>query len=178
LELIETCLLDSSLMPFLQAAGYSNYLLEGRERLTIELYDSEKLRHQNSSGFLLFVKPMSQNAFRKALMDSKVNAISLDDTNVRLVRREILNLLRIHRKPLEILLNSSSSLTISNSIGWGRKWIDTMFFSSCATTISEIWSPLVKMNYLVVHGATEVEALSWVFHSPRRFILLAHSNTS
>lgn len=119
---------------------------------------------------LKFVKPLSAEAFRAALMDHLVFALTIDESNVRLVRREVLSLARIHNKPIELLLNHSSSRTISTAIKWGRRWVHTIFFSSCASKMSEVWPPLVKVNFLVVHGATEAEALSWVFHSPLKVL--------
>ncbi len=47
---------------------------------------------------------------------------------------------------------------------------------SYSVDINEIWTPISKLNYLVIHGADEEEALRWIYDNPLKLLIHASSN--
>ncbi|NON62997.1 MULTISPECIES: hypothetical protein [Acidianus] len=143
--------------------------IKGRNsRLTFTAKNRQQIFEnvKRSSGFRLRVcKPLTKDALRYAIINDSIDFISIDDSNFFLLKKSMLNLIRQKTKPVEISLSSSSNV-IFKAIRFGYKWIDNLVFSSCAKDFNELWPPLSKINYLIIHGADEEMALYWTYVTP------------
>lgn len=173
--LIETCVYNRSLENYLYLVGYTKFIQEGNQgdlrRVTIftnnksELF--KKIGFLTSKKTFIFCKTNDPETLRTCIKLPKISGIVLDSTNINLFRKKtILNMIRDHDKIVDVWLPFSSSYVINKVIIWGYKWINNILFSSCATKFNEIWSPLSKINYLVIHGADEELATYWITISP------------
>ncbi|WP_338601159.1 RNase P subunit p30 [Sulfolobus tengchongensis] len=175
---IESCILNSKLFPFARKLGYNLIFSEdglaGIRRVTLVVENSGQLkkllkRSFFSNNVLIFVKPLSIDALRYAIINKKVHAIILSDDNSRIFRKSMLNLLRSHNKFVEVSLKSSSGL-IHNAVIYGYKWIPNIIFSSYAKDFNEIWNPISKISYLTIAGADEEEAYKFVILNPIKLL--------
>ncbi|BDC19310.1 RNase P subunit p30 [Acidianus sp. HS-5] len=184
---IEPCILNYKVKHFLKRAGYDNAFIEGKpvdnadiSRVTIISRDKDSLFNNiklYKKSKLIFCKPMTEEILRICITYNKVNAITVDNTNFRLFRRKAtLNLIRFHDKVVEVVLPHSSSYVIYKFVIWGYRWIRNILFSSCAKDFNEIWNPLSKINYLILHGADYEMATYWIFKSPQVLLNNVRSN--
>lgn len=184
--LIETCVYNKDLEKYLHIAGYTKFLEEGNKselrRTTIYTNNKsdllKKIRSIEHKGrFFIFCKTNNAEVLRTCIKLSEVSGIVLDSTNINLFKKKtILNMIREYDKIVDVWLPYSSSFVISKIAIWGYKWINNIVFSSCAKKLNEIWSPLSKINYLVVHGADEELATYWITISPQVLISNASNN--
>lgn len=184
--LIEPCILNFKIKHFLKKAGYDEAFIESEDsnsrisRITIVTKDKNTLFNNiklYTGNKLIFCKPLTEEILRICISYNKVNAITVDNVNFHLFkRRATLNLIRLHDKTIEVILPYSSSYIIYKFIIWGYKWIRNILFSSCAKDFNEIWNPLSKVNYLILHGADYEMATYWVFKSPQVFLNNVSSN--
>ncbi|QKQ99903.1 hypothetical protein GWK48_05515 [Metallosphaera tengchongensis] len=180
--LVETCLFNIDIKGVLDSLGYNAYLLESKVKvkdITLNdvrmrktfLHEREFNRYfSKNSNTIYFVKPSSRSAIIKALNDPRVNGISVDNSNYKLVKKNLLNLSISNKKYLEIILNSSSSEVIRRAIEWGYRGARTIF-SICVEKVSDIWSPLSVFNYLILHGASPSYVASWLFTYPSELFI-------
>lgn len=174
--LIETCVLDHRLNTILKTVGYDNFIsedgLEGYRRISITAKNSKSIINflkSNPKG-LVFVKPLSVDALKYSILNERVSAIILSYENLHFFKKTMLNLIRQYEKPVEVQLRNFNSLVLRKLILWSYKWISTPLISSCAKTLEEIWTPLAKIDLLVVHGAEEEDAIEWIYFSPQKLI--------
>uniref|UniRef100_A0A2U9IU94 RNase P subunit p30 n=1 Tax=Metallosphaera hakonensis JCM 8857 = DSM 7519 TaxID=1293036 RepID=A0A2U9IU94_9CREN len=168
---METCIRDPSLIDPLNKIGYTKFIVEFdpviekvevrlRRRLTFRgSLESKRLLQRDD--VINFLKPLERAQLIKALNDKKVHGISIDKNNFHLLKKNLLNLVNIKEKYIEINLNNSTSQVIRRAIEWGHKGTKIVF-SSCASKISEIWPPLSLFNYLVLHGASIPDIITWI----------------
>ncbi|EWG07290.1 MAG: RNAse P subunit p30 [Candidatus Aramenus sulfurataquae] len=181
--LVETCIKNPALFPILKKIGYSEGILEEVNsqsrwrRVTIPFSDPEGFRRRASSfekNVLVFAKPLNRQALRYALSQERVIAITIDNDNwMLLTRRASLNMIRQQGKLVEVYMSASSGI-IFKVIPLAYKWFNVVF-SSCASDMTQLWPPLSKVNYLVIHGADEEEAIRWVYDNPSKLLLYASS---
>lgn len=174
--LVETCVINSSLFPYLEKCGYTYFLSEdgllGYKRITIKARNFKSVINflkSNPRGFV-FVEPLSVDALKYAILDERITGIVLSPQNLHVFKKTMLNLIRQYDKPVEVQLKNFSSLVLRKFIIWSYKWIMTPIVSSCAEKFNEIWSPISKISLLVVHGADEEEAIHWIYFSPQKLL--------
>ncbi|AAK41036.1 RNase P subunit p30 [Saccharolobus solfataricus] len=176
--IVESCILNSKLFPYAKRLGYNTIFSEdglvGIKRVTIKVENGNQLKKAFKKQFvskevLVFVKPLSIDALKYAVINKRVNAVVLDDDNIRIFKKSMLNLLRSYGKFVEISLKSSSGL-LYNAILFAYKWIPNIIFSSYASSFDEIWSPISKISYLTVLGADEEEAYKFVIINPIKLL--------
>ena len=164
--------------------GYDEVLTEDRSgkfsRVTIEANSwkevAENVR-KISGNTLVFVKPLSSEVLRYSLRNPRVNCIVIERKNSHIFgKKSSLNLIRQYKKPVEIQLKNLEIDVIYKVISWS-KWIEYPFLSSCASKFNELWSPLSKFSLLVSLGASESEALKWIYISPLRVLSKNDSDT-
>ncbi|MEM4080420.1 MAG: hypothetical protein QXY37_03770 [Metallosphaera sp.] len=157
----------------MKSLGFSRFVLEysaaseaGEDiRIRRTFYSGVSNPSRTSTNEILFFKPSSRENLVKALNDYRIHGISLDRTNYHLLKKNLLHLIKIKNKFIEIRLNESSSELIRRSIEWGYNNIKIVF-SSCASTISDVWPPLSLFNYLLIHGASSSRAIVWISRYP------------
>lgn len=180
--LVETCVKKSDLLYVLRRIGYSEGILEGTgsnkwKRATVSFSEPESFREKLASikrDVLIFAKPLNRQALRYALSQERVIAITIDEDNWKLLnRKSSLNMLRQQGKFVEVPMMASSGV-IFRVIRLAYKWFDVVF-SSCASELTQLWPPLSKVNYLVIHGADEEEAIRWVYDNPNKLLLSTSS---
>jgi len=176
--LVETCVKTIELREYAKKLGYDEVLSEdkydSRYRLSLELSSKEEIakyiRKIKDNKVILFVKPLSFEAFKYSLQSPKVAALILDRKNIGLIgRKGSLNLIRQAKKPVEVQLKNLEVDVIYKVIQW-NKWIEYPILSSCASKFNEIWSPLSKFSLLVTLGANESDALKWIYNNPTLLI--------
>ncbi|ACP48538.1 RNase P subunit p30 [Sulfolobus islandicus Y.N.15.51] len=175
---VESCILNSRLFPYVKRLGYNMVFSEdglvGIKRVTIKAENGNQLKKMLKKPFierdvLVFVKPLSIDALKYAIINKRVNAVILADDNMRIFKKSMLNLLRYYDKFVEVSLKSSSGL-LYNAIVFAYKWIPNIIFSSYASDFNEIWSPISKISYLTVLGADEEEAYKFVILNPIKLL--------
>lgn len=178
---IEPCIRRQELLNYLKVAGYDVGILEERgrdssihvkKRYTLAKNDIKNFRNvlKKDKNLILFSKPYDIESLKFSILESNIKAISIDDSNIRVFRKAMLNLININNKILEISLKSSS-FVINRVISWGYRWSFPMIFSSYANDFNEIWPVLSKIDYLIVHGASETMAYRWVLIEPFKLFL-------
>lgn len=174
---IESCILNSKLLPYAEKLGYNLVFSEdgvaGIKRVTLKGINTNYLKKQinrlKSKNVLIFIKPLTLDSLKYAIVNKGVNAIVLDDDNVRIFKKTMLNLIRINDKFVEIPLKSSIN-TIYFGITIAYKWAPNIIFSSCANEFNELWSPISKIDYLTVLGADEEEVYKFVLFNPMKLL--------
>lgn len=174
--LIETCVLNSKIFNVLKIVGYDYFLSEdglmGQKRVTIVAKNSKSIVNflKSDPKALVFVKPLSIDALKYAIISNRVSAVVLSSENLHIFKKTMLNLIRQYDKPVEVQLRNFNSFVLRKIIVWSYKWIAYPLFSSCAGNFDEIWPPLSKINLLVIHGADEEEAIKWIYFSPQKLL--------
>lgn len=166
--------------------GYTKFIEEGNKegelkRATIitnnktELFkEVNKLKYRR---IFIFCKTNNAEVLRTCIKLDEISGIVLDSSNINLFKKKtILNMIREYNKLIDVWLPNSSSYVISKAVVWGYRWINNIVFSSCAKKFNELWSPLSKINYLVIHGADEELATYWVVISPQVLVSNASNN--
>ncbi|AWR97268.2 RNase P p30-like protein [Acidianus sulfidivorans JP7] len=183
--LIETCIRNPKLSKYVHLLGYKKYIQEGNEgeirRTTIYATTKQEFINKlNSIKFtksLIFCKSNNAEVIRECIKTKNVSAIVLDSSNINIIRKKtILNMIRFNNKIIDVWLPFSSSYVISKVVIWGYKWFNNILFSSCASKFNEIWNPISKINFLVIHGADEELATYWIYISPMVLIRNASNN--
>jgi ribonuclease P/MRP protein subunit RPP1 len=183
--LIETCIRNHELLPVLKKVGYSVSFLDEDSQYSYK-YLRKTIIASNLKDFrnsvnlvnkkrMIFLKPLSKEVLRYGIISNKVIGIVIDDSNFKILRKSALNLLRQYNKFVEIPLPNSSSYLLYRIIPLSYKWFNVIF-SSYSRDLNEIWTPISKLNYLVIHGADEEEALRWIYDNPLK--LLIHVSNS
>lgn len=181
--LIEPCIKNEKISYLARKVGYDILFIENGfplSRITIPLrHSSNFLKNVNNykNYDLIVVKPLSIEALRVSILSKAIHMIHIDNDNFYLMRKSMLNLIKIKNKFIEINLNSSSSYIIYKSILWGYKWIKNLIFSLCAKETYELWSPSSKLSYIIIHGADEEMAMKWVFINPQLLLYHVTRNT-
>jgi len=184
LQVIEACIYSDKLFSILRKIGYDIGILEdakeGLSRKTIVTNDIKLLSNllRSRTGFkgIIVVKPMSLQVLRYSIISKKVNMVQFDNENIYLLKRTMINLLKIYDKFIEINLNNISSLNLIKIIG-NSKINKNIILSSCAREYYELWPPLSKLNFVTIHGIPEELGLQWVFLNPIRLIISASRDT-
>ncbi|BDB97677.1 RNase P subunit p30 [Saccharolobus caldissimus] len=174
---IESCILNSNLFPYAKKIGYNLVFSEdglvGIKRVTFSVENGNHLKKIlkgiSREHILVFVKPLSIDSLKYAIINKRVNAIVLDDENSKIFRKTMLNLIRTHNKFVEVPLKSSKAL-IYKAILFSYKWIPNVIFSSYAKNFNELWNPISKISYLTILGADEEEAYKFVILNPIRLL--------
>ncbi|BBG24421.1 hypothetical protein [Sulfuracidifex tepidarius] len=178
---IEPYIRRQELLSYLKIAGYNAGIVEERgknipdhvkRRYTLMKNDIKNFRNilKRDKNIILFSKPHDIDTLRFSILESDIKAISIDDSNIRIFRKAMLNLININNKILEISLKSSS-FVINRAISWGYRWSFPMIFSSYANEFNELWPVLSKIDYLILHGASETMAYRWVLIEPFKLFL-------
>ncbi|MEM3269498.1 MAG: RNase P subunit p30, partial [Saccharolobus sp.] len=102
--MIESCILNSKLLPYAEKLGYNLVFSEdgvaGIKRVTLKGINTNYLKKQinrlKSKNVLIFIKPLTLDSLKYAIVNKGVNAIVLDDDNVRIFKKTMLNLIRIN----------------------------------------------------------------------------------
>ncbi len=171
---IEPCIRRPDLINYLKISGYGVGILEGYnnveydgpKRITLERKEIKNFKlKKNKEEFIVFAKPYDTETLRFSAIKPEIKGITVDDSNIRIFRKAMLNLLSINNKIVDVSLKSSS-FVISRVIAWGVRWDLSIVFSSNASYFNEIWPILSKINYLVVHGAPLTMAYRWVLIEP------------
>ncbi|MCY0849191.1 RNase P p30-like protein [Sulfuracidifex metallicus] len=171
---IEPCIMKPDLQRYLNVLGYSSGLVEAKTsssskftRYTLHKGEIKNFRNvmQKNRNTILFSKPYDIETLRFSVLTSEISGITVDDSNIKIFRKAMLNLINYNKKIVEISLKSSS-FVISRAISWGYKWSFPLIFSSFAQEFNEIWPLVSKINYLIVHGASQVQAYKWVLNEP------------
>lgn len=181
--LVETCLRNEALIPILKKIGYSSFLIEGggavatigRITLTAEKYPHGEIDKAFSRGHLVFFRPNSRDSLIKVINDERVCCVVLDNTNLHLYKRPLVRLMVRKGKFVEVWLRSSSHEVVRRAIELGNRGLKTVF-SSCPSKISEVWSPISKLNYLLILGASSPLALTWIYSFPLELYRNASAN--
>jgi len=174
--LVEPCVLNSKLFNILKIVGYDYFFSEdgliGQKRITIIAKNSRSITNflKTNPKALVFVKPLSIDALKYAIINDKVSSIILSSDNLHLFKKTMLSLIRQYDKPVEVQLHNFNSFVLRKIITWSYRWIMYPLFSSCANNFDEIWPPLAKIDLLVTHGADEEEAIKWIYFSPQKLI--------
>ncbi|AAY80007.1 RNase P p30-like protein [Sulfolobus acidocaldarius] len=174
--LVEPCVLNSDLFPFLKRLGYDYFLSEdGKQslrRFTIVCNNTKALYNalKSTPKATIFVKPLSLDALKSAIIDHRVNAIILGRDNLSLFKKTMLSLISQYNKFVEVRLNEVTFDVIYRLITWSSRWIRFPLISSCAAKFNEVWSPYSKISLLTSLGASESDALNWVCNTPLELI--------
>lgn len=183
--LIETCIKNYDLLPVLKKVGYNITFLEDNFQYSYKYLRktiiASNLKEFNNSiaaikkKRMIFLKPLSKDVLRYGIINSKISGIIIDNSNFKIIKKTSLNLLRQYNKFVEVPLPTSSSYLIYKIIPLAYKWFNVVF-SSYSQDINEIWTPISKLNYLVIHGADEEEALRWIYENPLKLLIYASNN--
>lgn len=163
------------LVPTLKEIGYSRFLLEGgigkaglmnRITLTAGKYPYDEINKVVGRYRLILIRPTSRDCLVKAINDERICCLVFDNMNYYLYKESLARLLMRKGKLVEVWLHSSSHEAVRRAIKLGSRGVK-LVFSSCPSRLSEVWTPISKLNYLVVLGAPTQLGIVWLFSFPQ-----------